>query len=178
METLEVSSPSGSLAAAGPRLRERPLGRCHTLDSGEHAPERPERTHTPNTTEHTPKESDQLFRDTDDDTNESHSADVTDCCAETSPPPPSLTPTNRSASLESDKSSDSRSPLNGELEESSDHQTPPHTEDTSTQSDSGDGDSYLSRLADLNIPIHTDEGDQRDADQPPDTSTAELNQAD
>ncbi|XP_044211463.1 ankyrin repeat domain-containing protein 27 [Thunnus albacares] len=179
VETLEVSSPSGSLAAAGPRLRERPLGRCHTLDSGEHAPERPERTHTPNTTEHTPKESDQLFRDTDDDTNESHSADVTDCCAETSPPPPSLTPTNHSASLESDKSSDSRSPLNGELEESSDHQTPPHTEDTSTQSDSGDGDSYLSRPADLNIPIHTDEGDQRDTDQPPDTtSTAELNQAD
>ncbi|XP_067446774.1 ankyrin repeat domain-containing protein 27 [Thunnus thynnus] len=179
VETLEVSSPSGSLAAAGPRLRERPLGRCHTLDSGEHAPERPERTHTPNTTEHTPKESDQLFRDTDDDTNESHSADVTDCCTETSPPPPSLTPTNQSASLESDKSSDSQSPLNGELEESSDHQTPPHTEDTSTQSDSGDRDSYLSRPADLNIPIHTDEGDQRDADQPPDTtSTAELNQAD
>ncbi|GLD51454.1 ankyrin repeat domain-containing protein 27 isoform X1, partial [Lates japonicus] len=32
-ETVEVSSPSGSLAV-GPRPRERPLGRCHTLDSG------------------------------------------------------------------------------------------------------------------------------------------------
>ncbi|KAM3608680.1 uncharacterized protein V6R79_002982 [Siganus canaliculatus] len=36
-ETVEGSSPSSSLAA-GPRLRERPLGRCHTLDSGAQEP--------------------------------------------------------------------------------------------------------------------------------------------
>ncbi|KAM7397266.1 hypothetical protein PAMP_020250 [Pampus punctatissimus] len=170
-ETVEVSSPSGSLAA-GPRLRERPLGRCHTLDSGEHAAEQPERSHTPNTTEHTPKET----RDTDDDTDELHSTDVTDCHSETSPSLPSLTPTNHCASLESDKSSESHSqrlcPLNGESEESCDHQTPPHTEDESTQSDDADGDSCPSRPADLHILIHTDGGDQRDA------GAADLNPAD
>lgn len=51
-ETVEVSSPSASLEA-GPRLRERPLGRCHTLDSGE----RTEADRTPTTTTHTPPES-------------------------------------------------------------------------------------------------------------------------
>lgn len=44
-ETVEVSSPSASLDG-GPRLRERPLGRCHTLDSGEHTGGGPEPTHT------------------------------------------------------------------------------------------------------------------------------------
>lgn len=37
-ETVEVCSPSAGLGT-GPRLRERPLGRCHTLDSGEETPE-------------------------------------------------------------------------------------------------------------------------------------------
>ncbi|XP_037306293.2 ankyrin repeat domain-containing protein 27 isoform X2 [Pungitius pungitius] len=37
-ETVEVSSPSASVEA-GPRLRERPLGRCHTLDPGGWTPE-------------------------------------------------------------------------------------------------------------------------------------------
>nr|XP_040018208.1 ankyrin repeat domain-containing protein 27 [Gasterosteus aculeatus aculeatus] len=37
-ETVEVSSPSTSMEA-GPRLRERPLGRCHTLDPGGWTPE-------------------------------------------------------------------------------------------------------------------------------------------
>lgn len=35
---MEVSSPSTSMEA-GPRLRERPLGRCHTLDPGGWTPE-------------------------------------------------------------------------------------------------------------------------------------------
>ncbi|KAF7654089.1 hypothetical protein LDENG_00074800, partial [Lucifuga dentata] len=53
-ETLEVSNPSGSLAS-GSQLRERPLGRCHTLDSGEHTPEHSEPAHTPpNCAENTP----------------------------------------------------------------------------------------------------------------------------
>lgn len=53
-ETVEVSSPSSGLDA-GPRLRERPLGRCHTLDSGgETTEQQPEPA---NTTENTPQES-------------------------------------------------------------------------------------------------------------------------
>ncbi|KAI4799410.1 hypothetical protein KUCAC02_016944 [Chaenocephalus aceratus] len=48
-ETLEVSSPSASLDG-GARIRERPLGRWHTLDSGEHTEEH---THTLNAPEHT-----------------------------------------------------------------------------------------------------------------------------
>ncbi|XP_039989970.1 ankyrin repeat domain-containing protein 27 isoform X2 [Xiphias gladius] len=107
-ETVEVSSPSGSLDA-WPRLRERPLGRCHTLDSGD----RLESTHTPNTPKHAPEESDQTddthspsttedtlsagaqtSRDTDDtlpEINETRSADVSSCStgSETSPSPPS-----------------------------------------------------------------------------------------
>lgn len=46
-ETVEVSSPSASLDT-GPWQRGRPLGRCHTLDSGEQPLER---THTPNTSD-------------------------------------------------------------------------------------------------------------------------------
>nr|XP_033941738.1 LOW QUALITY PROTEIN: ankyrin repeat domain-containing protein 27 [Pseudochaenichthys georgianus] len=48
-ETLEVSSPSASLDG-GARIRERPLGRWHTLDSGEHTEEH---TYTLNSPEHT-----------------------------------------------------------------------------------------------------------------------------
>ncbi|XP_072242609.1 ankyrin repeat domain-containing protein 27 isoform X2 [Leuresthes tenuis] len=66
-ETLEVSSPLGSPRAQS-CLKERPFGRCHTLDSGVLTPEEPELTHTPNTSKehffesdltdcvHTPKE--------------------------------------------------------------------------------------------------------------------------
>ncbi|KAM4573022.1 ankyrin repeat domain-containing protein 27 isoform 2-T2 [Odontesthes bonariensis] len=50
-ETVEVSSPLGSPHARS-RLKERPLGRCHTLDSGVLTPEEPELTHTPNSKEH------------------------------------------------------------------------------------------------------------------------------
>lgn len=44
-ETVEVSSPSAG-GDAGPRLTERPQGRCHTLDSGEETAEQPESTNT------------------------------------------------------------------------------------------------------------------------------------
>ncbi|XP_076027858.1 ankyrin repeat domain-containing protein 27 isoform X2 [Genypterus blacodes] len=69
-ETVEVSSPSGSLES-GPRLRERPLGRCHTLDCGEHRPQH-NTTHTPDTTENCPPESDL--------TKEPHTPDTTENC--------------------------------------------------------------------------------------------------
>ncbi|XP_029908912.1 ankyrin repeat domain-containing protein 27 isoform X2 [Myripristis murdjan] len=51
-ETVEVSGCSGSLGA-GPRTRERPLARSHTLDSAEHTPDQPDSTHTPDSTKHT-----------------------------------------------------------------------------------------------------------------------------
>ncbi len=121
-ETVEVSSPSASLNA-GPRLRERPLGRCHTLDSGEQTPEQPEPTHTPNTTENTPQESNQTgvthtpkttddslsagvqtSRDTDDtqpDASETHSTDDCSTVSETSPSSPSNAPLHAENSSES-----------------------------------------------------------------------------
>ncbi|KAM9754460.1 ankyrin repeat domain-containing protein 27 isoform 2-T2 [Menidia menidia] len=55
-ETVEVSSPGGS-PDARPRLRERPLGRWHTLDSGLLTPEEPE-PNTQNSKEHFPQRGD------------------------------------------------------------------------------------------------------------------------
>ncbi|XP_026166369.1 ankyrin repeat domain-containing protein 27 isoform X2 [Mastacembelus armatus] len=46
-ETVEVSNPSGDLETR-PRLKGRPLGRSHTLDSGEHLPEQLTSTQTLN----------------------------------------------------------------------------------------------------------------------------------
>ncbi|XP_047189115.1 ankyrin repeat domain-containing protein 27 isoform X2 [Scophthalmus maximus] len=104
-ETVEVSSPSGSLHA-GPRRGERPLGRCHTLDSGERSPWRLESTLPCNTTECNPEESGQTVYThthktadvtlaaglhTSRDTDETHSTDVSSYStgSETSPSPPS-----------------------------------------------------------------------------------------
>ncbi|XP_044050541.1 ankyrin repeat domain-containing protein 27-like isoform X2 [Siniperca chuatsi] len=114
-ETVEVSSPSASLDTR-PRLRERPLGRCHTLDSGEQTPEQPEPAHTPYTTEYTPKESNQSDDahtsktaastlsagvrtsrdDTQPDANETHAAEDSNCStgSETSAPSPSNVPSH------------------------------------------------------------------------------------
>ncbi|XP_035800918.2 ankyrin repeat domain-containing protein 27 isoform X1 [Amphiprion ocellaris] len=125
-ETVEVSSPSGSLDA-GPRQKERPLVRCHTVDSGVHTPETPESPHVPNTTEysleghdhanhiHTPNTSEgvltagvQTSRDadyTEADTSEQFSTDVSNCStgSETSPHLPSdaLSQANSSTDLSS-----------------------------------------------------------------------------
>ncbi|XP_008300988.1 ankyrin repeat domain-containing protein 27 isoform X2 [Stegastes partitus] len=111
-ETVEVSSPSGSFDA-GLRQKERPLVRCHTLDSEVHTPEPPDSPHAPNTTEyiledhdqanciHTPKTSEgavpagvQTSREAADaeaDTSELCSTDVSNCStgSESSPLPPS-----------------------------------------------------------------------------------------
>ncbi|XP_037622212.1 ankyrin repeat domain-containing protein 27 isoform X3 [Sebastes umbrosus] len=105
-ETVEVSCPSASLDA-GPRLRERPLGRCHTLDLGEQTLEPPEPAHTPDMTEYTPQEGDltddthtddtlsagvQTSRDdTQPETNETHSADDCSTSSDTSTSSPSNT---------------------------------------------------------------------------------------
>lgn len=123
-ETVEVSSPSGSLDA-GPRQKERPLVRCHTLDSGVHTPEPPESPHVPNTTEdsleghdqpnhtHTPITSEGVLPATSRDgdcteayTSEQYSTDVSNCStgSESSPHPPS------DASPQANSSTDSSSP--------------------------------------------------------------------
>ncbi|XP_040894346.1 ankyrin repeat domain-containing protein 27 isoform X2 [Toxotes jaculatrix] len=190
-ETVEVSSPSGSLDAR-PRLRERPLGRCHTLDSGERTPEQLECTLTPNTAEYTPKESDTPSTDnTQPEISETLSTDVSNCStgSETSPSPPSNASshtdnsfeappthilTNRSASHESDQPSDANSqslrPVNGALEDSCDDQTQPRVDTESPQSESKDGNSNPIHPADLHSPVQTDGGDPRDTSQTPETS--------
>ncbi|KAI3371349.1 hypothetical protein L3Q82_023562 [Scortum barcoo] len=141
-ETVEVSSPSASLDA-GPRLRGRPLGRCHTLDSGGQTPEQPEPTHTPNTTENTPRErnrtddalaedtlsaDDQASGETDD--NKTHSNDDCSNVSEnsntpshtdhSSESPDTHTSTNHSADPAGPSDANTRSlrPLNGEVETS------------------------------------------------------------
>ncbi|XP_060933096.1 ankyrin repeat domain-containing protein 27 [Limanda limanda] len=106
-ETVEGSSPSGS-CDPGPRRGERPLGRCHTLDSGETTIKRLVSFPTCNASECTQKESSQTedtpaSRTAEDtlsagvhtsrDTDEAHSTDVSSCStgSETSPSPPSNT---------------------------------------------------------------------------------------
>ncbi|KAG7522037.1 ankyrin repeat domain-containing protein 27 isoform X1 [Solea senegalensis] len=106
-ETVEVSSPSAAIRS-GLRRGERPLGRCHTLDSGEHTSERLESTSVYNTSECTEKESgqtddspaintaaDSLSADVQTstdahDAHDAHSTDVSTCStgSETSPSPP------------------------------------------------------------------------------------------
>ncbi|XP_051238868.1 ankyrin repeat domain-containing protein 27 isoform X1 [Dicentrarchus labrax] len=151
-ETVEVSSPSASLDA-GPRLRERPLGRCHTLDSGEQTPERPE---PGNTAERTLRESNQTevahktAESTDHDTSETHS---TEDCSTGSDTPPSSPSNAPSASTENSASHDTdQSPLNGQLQ-SSDNQT----EDSPSPADLCP--------TDLCPTEQTDGGDQTDANQ-------------
>ncbi|XP_018515994.1 ankyrin repeat domain-containing protein 27 isoform X2 [Lates calcarifer] len=169
-ETVEVSSPSGSLDA-GPRPRERPLGRCHTMDSGERAAERAESTHAPNAAAAAAvlPAGAQTSRETEPETRSS------DCSmgSESSPSPPSNTsshadnsfeapPTHdRSASLESDDGH-SLQPVNGTLEESCDEQTRPRV-------DAEDGNSNPTHTTDLHPPVQTDGGEPTDADRTPET---------
>ncbi|KAG8012435.1 Ankyrin repeat domain-containing protein 27, partial [Nibea albiflora] len=202
-ETVEVSSPTASLNA-GPRLRERPLGRCHTLDSGEQTPEQPEPSHTPNTTDQPPPESNQthtpsdrppsagaqMSTDVDDtqaDTSQTHSTDDCSTGSETPPSSPSnalsradnvseLPPTHTfiddCTSHDPTEPSNPNSPLNGQLE-SSDDQT--HTENKALQSGSMEAsESSPTSSADVHPTTQTDEDDQRDTNQTPETST-ELN---
>ncbi|XP_023256769.1 inversin-like [Seriola lalandi dorsalis] len=164
-ETVEVSSPSGSLES-GPRLRERPLGRCHTLDSGERAPERLQAKHAPDTSD-----------DAQPDVNETHSADDSSCSSGSktspSPPPSSASPqadnsfeappthvlTNHSASHETDL------PVNGPCDQQN------HADDAeSSQSDGKDGNSNPTRPADLPLLVQTGGGDPTHTDHTPETS--------
>ncbi|XP_070686977.1 ankyrin repeat domain-containing protein 27 [Pempheris klunzingeri] len=99
-ETVEVSSPSA-------RLRERPLGRCHTVDGGEHAPPR-----APAPAEHG------------DDGREVSPPSSSDARASNSPEaPPTLSPTTYCASHAPAEPSGSAHPLNG-APESPDDRTP------------------------------------------------------
>ncbi|XP_038561076.1 cell surface glycoprotein 1-like [Micropterus salmoides] len=175
-ETVEVSSPSASLEA-GPRLRERPLGRCHTLDSGEQTPEQPEQPEQPEPTQ-TPQTTPTPGVGAQPDTDDTHSADDSNCSGggEASPPspynvPPTHTSTNdresRDPTEPSETSRQSPCPLNGELESSGDRT---HTDKEALQSEGEDGDSSPTCPADLHPTIQADGGDQRDATQTPETS--------
>ncbi|XP_054476573.1 ankyrin repeat domain-containing protein 27 [Anoplopoma fimbria] len=148
-ETVEVSSPSASLDA-GPRLRERPLGRCHTLDSGEQMPG-----------EYSPGESNHMG-----DTHSwSDGAQTSGETRSTSPPSPYDAPPHADdPSDPSDTNTQSPLPLNGESE-SPDDQT--RTDNEALQAESEDADSSPTCPADLNATIQTEGGDQRDAEQTP-----------
>ncbi|KAM9854537.1 ankyrin repeat domain-containing protein 27 [Aulostomus maculatus] len=124
-ETLEVSSPSGSLDT-GPRLRERPLARCHTLD-------------TPNTSEDT--DATATPGGEEDGITKTHSTDA----MATSVSPPTHIPTNDSTAQEHSTSHghEELCCLNGEFEEAC------PTADDSPQSDGSNGSSSPRPPADL-----------------------------
>ena len=173
---MESCCPSGS-PDAGPRLRERPLGRCHTLDSGQLL----EATHSADTSKYTPerdqtdeahtprKAGAETSGETDDTrpgVNETRSADVS-AGSETSPSPPSdvhadnlseAPPThvlaNHSASHGSQGPSDTDGrglqPVNRTSEAPADGQTPVDAE--SSPSEGRDGNSNLTRPTELHFP--------------------------
>lgn len=197
-ETVEVSSPSGSLEA-GPRLKERPLARWHTLDSDVNTERSP---HSPDVTghiskachqtdaAHTPEPAEDALpagaqscgvdEETQPDTSEPLSTDVSNCStgSETSPSPPS------NASSQTDSSTDfplTHIPTN--------HGAPPHPDlpydmhsqsvrpvsldlelHTQTEaSHSESGDEDCACPADLLSLIHNDRDDQ--TNQTPGAST-------
>ncbi|KAM6926714.1 ankyrin repeat domain-containing protein 27 isoform 2-T2 [Lycodopsis pacificus] len=146
-ETVEVSCPSASLDA-GPRLRERPLGRCHTLDSGE-------QPLGPNTTEYTPQESDHTgdthTESADAQTSrETHSASPPSHADDPFEPRPARTSSANSASR--DTNSRSPGPPSGETESADDQ--------THTDVQSEDTGSNPACPADLHAAIQTEGGDQ------------------
>ncbi|XP_028264059.1 ankyrin repeat domain-containing protein 27 isoform X2 [Parambassis ranga] len=146
-ETVEVSSTSGSFDPR-PRLKERPLSRCHTLDPELHTPGQPESLHTPNTSDYIPKECERMGDtpkttentlpagvhtpsdgdDTQPDTSEPHSTDVSNGSrgSENSPSP------------SSDTHSQCVRPVHLDLQESCDIQ--PHNQAEALRSESGDED--------------------------------------
>ncbi|XP_047452609.1 ankyrin repeat domain-containing protein 27 isoform X2 [Mugil cephalus] len=212
VETLEVSSPSGSLDAVS-RLKERPLVRCHTLDCGVPTPES---SHTSNTSKYISKECDpvddtpaptatvdtlpaglQMCGEADDtqpDTSEPHSTDVSYCStgSETSPSPPSNvlsqadtsavypptpSPDSISALDHENEQSDTHSqivlPVNLNLDESSESRT--QTEAESEQSEGRDEDSCTTCQSGPHPLIQTDGGSPGKNKQIPEMST-EFNQ--
>ncbi|XP_036962869.1 ankyrin repeat domain-containing protein 27 isoform X1 [Acanthopagrus latus] len=174
-ETVEVSSPSASLDA-GPRLRERPLGRCHTLDSGEPTPEQPEPALTLQQSDrtdvtHKTSESTLSADDTQPDTSETHSTDDCSSGTETPPSSPSNAPTHPDDLSEqppahtSTDNSHSLQPLNGQLESSDDL-----THSEALRPESEHGDASPTDLAALHPAASTDGADQRDTNQTPERS--------
>lgn len=197
-ETVEVSSPSASFDVR-PGLREqRPLGRCHTLDSGEQTLELPVPTHTPNTTEYTPHEGNQtddthtentagvqMSRDDSKaETTETQSADecstgseISQSSASNAPtqaddpsePSPTHTSTTSSASHDGTEPHDTNNIRPLNSEpELPDDQT--HTDTEALQSESKDADSSPTCPTDLHPTAPTDGSEQRDANQTPEGS--------
>lgn len=167
-ETVEVSCPAESLEA-GPQLRDRPLCRWHTLDSGENTASDPEETKP------SQKNLRKLSHDSlsvcvgEDDQSDSSQAQPIEMTSTVSTPsqttesPPSneLSP-SQELNGTSDTSSGHLQSLNGEFEDSTDSQ--PAQEDT--------GESSPPRPTELNIPNFSDE--EKEIETPPD-SCAETN---
>lgn len=145
-ETVEVSSPASAGLDPAPRLRERPLGRCHTLDSGERAPDRPQQRAAADTPTA--------------ETNDTHShTDDSSCCSSDSktslsPPPPAsdsfeAPPTTHNVfsnhSAESDESPDVNGPCDHDDAESPQSSSP----------DAKDGNSNPTHPSELRPPAHT-----------------------
>ncbi|XP_034736186.1 proline-rich receptor-like protein kinase PERK12 [Etheostoma cragini] len=171
-ETVEVSCPSASLGAL-PRLRERPLGRCHTLDPGQQTPEP---THTPHTPENSPQERDQTadahtHRDhAQHGADETHSTGGVSSSSPPSPPSPSDGPFERrpthappapcaphDATKPSDPTSQSLRSVNGGSESPD-----AHANNEVLRSEDTDGDSGPPCTT-----IQSDGGDQRPVDPAP-----------
>lgn len=165
---MEVSCPAESLEA-GPQLRDRPLCRWHTLDSGENTASDPEETKP------SQKNLRKLSHDSlsvcvgEDDQSDSSQAQPIEMTSTVSTPsqttesPPSneLSP-SQELNGTSDTSSGHLQSLNGEFEDSTDSQ--PAREDT--------GESSPPRPTELNIPNFSDE--EKEIETPPD-SCAETN---
>ncbi|XP_033982814.1 ankyrin repeat domain-containing protein 27 [Trematomus bernacchii] len=170
-ETLEVSSPSESLDR-GARIRERPLGRWHTLDSGEHTEEPPEHTqnapeHTQNAPEHTPQDRHQ--------TEDTHTED-TDVCSVSSenssenppthtssthtlsvPPPTNTSPTQTSpvSHTSPTHTSSENPPTHTSPTYTSSENPPTHTSSTHTSSENPPTHTSSTHTSSENPPTHT-----------------------
>ncbi|KAF3706070.1 Ankyrin repeat domain-containing protein 27 VPS9 domain-containing protein [Channa argus] len=191
-ETVEACSPSGNLEA-GPRMRERPLGRCHTLDSGADTSEQLESTHPADTSEFPPKESNEMdthAEATDDtpasssgvqmaaDSDDTHSIDDSNSTGcEWSPSPPSSSHADDSFEPPHTHSNISASHQSNELTDSNHQSLLPVNaaaeelaDNRSSLSRSKDGNSNPTLLPELHSSVQTGGDDQRDANQTAGTS--------
>lgn len=147
-ETVEVCSPAAGLDSR-PRPRERPLGRCHTLDSGEETPE-PPAGHTPQDVAHAPRMTPRLQPDDSD----THS---TVECSTASPPSTNTPPhadnqsvTNTPVITSHELSSHSLCLLDGQSPDK--HNINEHTADLRPPTEGGDQEEVTSATSGKSSP--------------------------
>lgn len=157
-ETVEICSPAAGLESR-PRPRERPLGRCHTLDSGEETPE-PPAGHTPQDSDqtdvaHTPRMTPHLQPDVSD----THSTVECSTASQASPPstntPPhadnrSVTNTPASHITPHELSSHSLCLLDGQSADK--HNIDEHTADLCPPTEGGDQEEVTSATSGKSSP--------------------------